>query len=90
MWCSRAYATLHLAFIFVPLSPSLSVPMPPAPDGLLPPRLAAATSTSLQVAWLSPSRPNAPGTLHYQLQMKNPATQHVLQWVWILQHHRTH
>ncbi|KAF7704133.1 hypothetical protein HF521_021205 [Silurus meridionalis] len=63
-------------------SASISISLPPAaPDGLLPPRLAAATSTSLQVAWLSPSRPNAPGTLRYQLQMKNPATQHVLQVV---------
>lgn len=28
MWCSGAYATLDLAFIFVPLSLSLFVPMP--------------------------------------------------------------
>ncbi|KAF5890052.1 usherin isoform X1, partial [Clarias magur] len=63
-------------------SASIRISLPPAaPDGLLPPRLAAATSTSLQVAWLSPSRSNAPGTLRYQLQMKNPATQHVLQLV---------
>ncbi|KAM9466939.1 usherin [Clarias gariepinus] len=63
-------------------SASIRISLPPAaPDGLLPPRLAAATSTSLQVAWLSPSRPNAPGTLRYQLQMKNPDTQHVLQLV---------
>ncbi|XP_037397596.1 usherin [Pygocentrus nattereri] len=59
---------------------SISLP-PAAPDGLLPPRLAAATPTSLQVAWLSPARPNAPGPLRYRLQMRNPATQHVLQLV---------
>lgn len=90
-YCSGAYATLALAFISVSLflssSLSLSLPMPPAPDGLLPPRLAAATSTSLQVAWLSPLRLSAPGTLHYQLQMKDPATQHVLQWVSIQHPH---
>ncbi|XP_049320201.1 usherin isoform X1 [Astyanax mexicanus] len=59
-----------------------SITLPPAaPDGLLAPRLAAATPTSLQVAWLSPARPNAPGPLHYRLQMKTPTTQEILQLV---------
>ncbi|XP_062863133.1 usherin [Trichomycterus rosablanca] len=59
-------------------STATTVSLPPAaPDGLLPPRLAAATSTSLQVVWSSPERPNAPGPLRYQLQMRNLTTQHV-------------
>nr|XP_004672060.2 usherin [Jaculus jaculus] len=45
--------------------------MPPgAPDGLLPPRLASATPTSLQVVWSTPARNNAPGSPRYQLQMR--------------------
>uniref|UniRef100_A0A8C1J3X3 Usherin n=1 Tax=Cyprinus carpio TaxID=7962 RepID=A0A8C1J3X3_CYPCA len=52
-----------------------SVSLPPgAPDGLLPPRLAAATPTSLQVAWAAPARHNAPGPLRYQLQMRTSTT----------------
>uniref|UniRef100_A0A4W4GYM7 Usher syndrome 2A (autosomal recessive, mild) n=1 Tax=Electrophorus electricus TaxID=8005 RepID=A0A4W4GYM7_ELEEL len=57
-----------------------SVSLPPAgPDGLSAPRLAAITSSSLQVAWFPPARPNAPGPLRYQLQMRKPATQHIWQ-----------
>ncbi|ELK32172.1 Usherin [Myotis davidii] len=48
-----------------------AVVMPPgAPDGMLPPRLAAAAPTSLQVAWSTPARNNAPGSARYQLQMR--------------------
>ncbi|XP_059533348.1 usherin [Myotis daubentonii] len=48
-----------------------AVVMPPgAPDGVLPPRLAAAAPTSLQVAWSTPARNNAPGSARYQLQMR--------------------
>ncbi|KAK7153113.1 hypothetical protein R3I93_011118 [Phoxinus phoxinus] len=51
-----------------------SVSLPPgAPDGLLPPRLAAATPTSLQVSWAAPARHNAPGPLRYRLQMRTSA-----------------
>ncbi|KAK1793453.1 hypothetical protein P4O66_011830 [Electrophorus voltai] len=57
-----------------------SVSLPPAgPDGLSAPRLGAVTSSSLQVAWFPPARPNAPGLLRYQLQMRKPATQHIWQ-----------
>ncbi|KTF72223.1 hypothetical protein cypCar_00044246 [Cyprinus carpio] len=57
-----------------------SVSLPPgAPDGLLPPRLAAATPTSLQVAWAAPARHNAPGPLRYQLQMRTSASPQVHQ-----------
>ncbi|KAL0170183.1 hypothetical protein M9458_034779, partial [Cirrhinus mrigala] len=48
-----------------------------APDGLLPPRLAAATPTSLQVAWAAPARHNAPGPLRYRLQMRTSASPQV-------------
>ncbi|XP_016076620.1 PREDICTED: usherin [Miniopterus natalensis] len=48
-----------------------TIAMPPgAPDGLLPPRLSAATPTSLQVVWSTPARNNAPGSPRYQLQMR--------------------
>lgn len=50
-----------------------------APDGLLPPRLAAATPTSLQVAWAAPARHNAPGPLRYRLQMRTSASPQVHQ-----------
>ncbi|XP_070762485.1 usherin [Enoplosus armatus] len=49
----------------------LNVTTPPAaPDGLSPPRLAHATSTSLNVSWSVPAHSNAPGPLHYNLQMR--------------------
>ncbi|RXN19458.1 usherin [Labeo rohita] len=57
---------------------SISLP-PGAPDGLLPPRLAAATPTSLQVAWAAPARHNAPGPLRYRLQMRTSASPQVHQ-----------
>ncbi|XP_056624652.1 usherin [Triplophysa dalaica] len=57
---------------------TVSIP-PGAPDGLLPPRLAAATPTSLQVAWAAPARPNAPGPLRYRLQMRTSASTQVHQ-----------
>ncbi|KAM7406312.1 hypothetical protein PAMP_000697 [Pampus punctatissimus] len=41
-----------------------------APDGLSPPRLAHVTSTSLNVSWSAPAHSNAPGPLHYTLQMR--------------------
>ncbi|TRY59653.1 hypothetical protein DNTS_027396, partial [Danionella cerebrum] len=51
----------------------------PAPDGLLPPRLAAASSSSLQVSWAAPVRQNAPGALRYQLQMRSSTSPHIHQ-----------
>ncbi|KAJ1157569.1 hypothetical protein NDU88_010275 [Pleurodeles waltl] len=49
----------------------ITVTMPPgAPDGVLPPRLSSATSTSLEVAWSPPARNNAPGLPSYRLQMR--------------------
>ncbi|XP_016350129.1 usherin-like, partial [Sinocyclocheilus anshuiensis] len=57
-----------------------SVSLPPgAPDGLMPPRLAADTPTSLQVAWAAPARHNAPGHLRYRLQMRTSASPQVHQ-----------
>ncbi|XP_032771366.1 usherin [Rattus rattus] len=63
------------------LSDRVSVEMPPsAPDGLLSPRLAAATPTSLQVVWSTPARNNAPGSPRYQLQMRpDPSTRGLLE-----------
>nr|XP_009291422.1 usherin [Danio rerio] len=56
-------------------SSPVSVSLPPgAPDGLLAPRLAAATPTSLQVSWAAPARHNAPGALRYRLQMRSSAS----------------
>ncbi|XP_078016774.1 usherin [Epinephelus lanceolatus] len=43
---------------------------PAAPDGLSPPRLAHATSSSLNVSWSAPAHSNAPGPLCYSLQMR--------------------
>ncbi|AWP01780.1 putative usherin-like [Scophthalmus maximus] len=49
----------------------LSVTTPPAaPDGLLPPRLAHASTASLNVSWYPPAHSNAPGPLRYSLQMR--------------------
>ncbi|KAG8443757.1 hypothetical protein GDO86_009076, partial [Hymenochirus boettgeri] len=54
------------------LSDHVLVATPPAaPDGVLPPRLSSATSTSLQVVWSTPVRCNAPGLPNYQLQMRS-------------------
>ncbi|KAM8817678.1 usherin isoform 1-T1 [Rhynchonycteris naso] len=59
------------------ISDPTTVVMPPgAPDGLLPPRLSAATPTSLQVVWSTPARNNAPGAPRYQLQMRLGRTSH--------------
>ncbi|KAF7657915.1 hypothetical protein LDENG_00020320 [Lucifuga dentata] len=43
---------------------------PAAPDGLSPPRLVHATRASLNVSWSAPAHANAPGPLHYSLQMR--------------------
>ncbi|XP_077569166.1 usherin [Stigmatopora nigra] len=43
---------------------------PAAPEGLSALRLTRATSTSLNVSWSRPARANAPGPLHYSLQMR--------------------
>ncbi|XP_070842368.1 usherin [Chaetodon trifascialis] len=49
----------------------LNVTTPPAaPDGLSPPRLANATSASLNVSWSAPAHSNAPGPIRYSLQMR--------------------
>ncbi|KAM6942982.1 usherin [Xenentodon cancila] len=49
----------------------LTVTTPPAaPDGLSPPTLGRATNTSLNVSWAAPLNSNAPGPLHYSLQMR--------------------
>ncbi|XP_054432559.1 LOW QUALITY PROTEIN: usherin [Pteronotus mesoamericanus] len=50
--------------------PAVLVTPPGAPDGVLPPRLSAATPTSLQVVWSTPARNNAPGSPRHQLQMR--------------------
>ncbi|XP_003419924.2 usherin [Loxodonta africana] len=53
------------------ISDPIMIAMPPgAPDGVLPPRLSAATPTSLQVVWSTPVHNNAPGSPRYQLQMR--------------------
>ncbi|KAJ8400312.1 hypothetical protein AAFF_G00396950 [Aldrovandia affinis] len=55
-----------------------AVTLPPgAPDGVMPPRLAAATPAALRVAWSAPMHYNAPGPLRYQLQMKATAGSHI-------------
>ncbi|XP_077419247.1 usherin isoform X1 [Vanacampus margaritifer] len=52
-------------------SPALTVTTSPAaPDGLSTLRLSGATSTSLNVSWSEPAHSNAPGPLHYGLQMR--------------------
>ncbi|XP_015250616.1 PREDICTED: usherin-like [Cyprinodon variegatus] len=43
---------------------------PAAPDGLSPPTLVDASSTSLNVSWSAPVKSNAPGPLLYSLQMR--------------------
>ncbi|XP_010791101.1 usherin [Notothenia coriiceps] len=43
---------------------------PAAPDGLSPPSLTHATSSSLNVSWSAPAHSNAPGPLRYSLQMR--------------------
>ncbi|XP_039982949.1 usherin [Xiphias gladius] len=49
----------------------LKVTTPPAaPDGLSPPTLVHAASASLNVSWYPPAHSNAPGPLHYSLQMR--------------------
>ncbi|XP_016124971.1 usherin [Sinocyclocheilus grahami] len=58
---------------------SLHAASAPSPDGLMPPRLAAVTPTSLQVAWAAPARHNAPGPLRYRLQMRTSASPQVHQ-----------
>ncbi|KAI4829884.1 hypothetical protein KUCAC02_001544, partial [Chaenocephalus aceratus] len=40
------------------------------PDGLSPPSLTHATSSSLNVSWSAPAHSNAPGPLRYSLQMR--------------------
>ncbi|XP_072555094.1 usherin isoform X5 [Paramormyrops kingsleyae] len=60
------------------VSPPIAITLPPgAPDGVHPPRLAAAGPASLQVAWSAPVRSNAPGPLLYQLQMKAAEDQRI-------------
>ncbi|XP_051920397.1 usherin isoform X1 [Hippocampus zosterae] len=52
-------------------SPALNVTTSPAaPDGLSALSLGHATSTSLNVSWAEPAHANAPGPLHYSLQMR--------------------
>ncbi|KAG9336281.1 hypothetical protein JZ751_002628 [Albula glossodonta] len=59
-------------------SRTATITLPPgAPDGVMPPRLAAATPATLRVAWSAPTRYNAPGPLRYQLQMKAAAGSHI-------------
>ncbi|XP_030630773.1 LOW QUALITY PROTEIN: usherin [Chanos chanos] len=63
-------------------SAPVTVTLPPAaPDGVMPPRLAAATPTVLQVTWSTPERPNAPGPLRYRLQMRTTADQQIQELV---------
>ncbi|KAM3876945.1 usherin [Diretmus argenteus] len=44
--------------------------LPAAPDGVSPPRLAHASSASLNVSWSGPAYANAPGPLRYTLHMR--------------------
>ncbi|XP_029001116.1 usherin isoform X2 [Betta splendens] len=55
--------------------------LPAAPDGLSPPTLANATTASLSVSWSSPLHPNAPGPLHYSLQMRTSPQQPAMRLV---------
>ncbi|XP_075319241.1 usherin [Odontesthes bonariensis] len=50
--------------------PIIVTTLPAAPDGLSPPTLASATYNSLNVSWSAPANANAPGPLHYSLQMR--------------------
>lgn len=73
----------HLSFKSFPpvvsraLTPVPFSPLPPiiislsaAPDGLSAMSLGHATSASLNVSWAEPAHANAPGPLHYSLQMR--------------------
>ncbi|KAM9860567.1 LOW QUALITY PROTEIN: usherin [Aulostomus maculatus] len=51
---------------------------PAAPDGLSPPRLIHATSTSLYISWSAPAQSNAPGPLHYSLQLRTSPQRQVI------------
>ncbi|XP_061670381.1 usherin isoform X4 [Syngnathoides biaculeatus] len=60
-------------------SPVLNVTTSPAaPDGLSALRLTHATSTGLNVSWSEPAHSNAPGPLHYSLQMRTSPQRPVL------------
>ncbi|KAM4602923.1 usherin [Polymixia lowei] len=50
--------------------PRNATTLPAAPEGLSPPRLEHASSTSLNVSWSAPSHSNAPGPLRYALHMR--------------------
>lgn len=53
------------------LSPSYHLlPLLIAPDGLSQPTLTHATDAKLNVSWSAPANANAPGPLHYSLQMR--------------------
>ncbi|MFT7813012.1 usherin [Arapaima gigas] len=59
-------------------SPPTLITLPPgAPDGVMPPRLAAATPFSLRVVWSTPMRTNALGPPLYQLKMKMVDEPHI-------------
>ncbi|KPP71102.1 usherin-like, partial [Scleropages formosus] len=59
-------------------SPPSAITLPPgAPDGVMPPRLAAATPSSLRVVWSTPARTNGPGPPLYQLKMKMVDEPHI-------------
>ncbi|XP_072320975.1 usherin [Eucyclogobius newberryi] len=51
---------------------------PTAPDGLSPPQLVIATSSSLNLSWSAPERSNGPGPLQYGLQKKTSLQTSVL------------
>ncbi|CAB1442995.1 unnamed protein product, partial [Pleuronectes platessa] len=51
------------------------------PDGLLPPRLTHAATDSLNVSWSPPAHSNAPGPLHYSLQMRTSPQRPVIRLV---------
>ncbi|CAL9701679.1 unnamed protein product [Knipowitschia caucasica] len=51
---------------------------PAAPDGLAPPQLVSATSSSLNLSWSAPERSNGPGPLQYGLQMRTSLQASVL------------
>lgn len=68
--------------IYTYVSSSVSCSFLTAPDGLSPPTLANATSSSLSVSWTGPLHPNAPGLLYYSLQMRTSPQQPVMRWEW--------
>lgn len=76
----------HQSSSFLPhlLTPNLNIIFlcfVAAPDGLSPPWKAKATSVSLNISWSAPAHGNAPGPLHYTLQMRALPQRPVIWWI---------